>query len=65
MTPRGGCPPVFFRKNMILILLLIIFVQEYDSKRVAICGREVAEHTARGEADAGAVTRSRIAAASR
>jgi hypothetical protein len=31
---------MFLRKSMILIKLLVIFVQEYDSKRVAICARD-------------------------
>ena len=60
-----GCPPVFFRKSMILILLLRTFVQESDSKRVALCAREVAEPTAREGADTGGVARSGAASVAR
>jgi hypothetical protein len=56
---------MLFRNDMILQLLRLVCVQEYDSKRVAICTREVVRRAVRSEADAGAVTRSRIAAASR
>lgn len=55
----SGCPPMFFRKSMILMLLLNVFVQEqeYDSKSVTICAREVAEPAVRAGADAGEVIR--------
>ena len=56
---------MFFRKIMILIQLLSLLVQEYDSKRIAICLTEVAEPAVWTETDAGAVTRSGIAAAPR
>jgi hypothetical protein len=55
-APRG-CPPMFLRKSMILIRLLRIFVQEFDSKKVAICAWEVAGSAARGRADTGDVIR--------
>jgi hypothetical protein len=48
---------MFFRKSMILIRLLRIFVQEYDFKRVATCAREVVEARARGGFNTGEVIR--------
>jgi hypothetical protein len=44
-------------KSMILIRLTVIFVQDIDSKMVAICAREVAEPAVWGGADAGEVIR--------
>jgi len=48
---------MFLRKSMILIRLLGVFVQEFDSKKVAICAREVAEPAAWKGADTGDVIR--------
>jgi len=56
---------MFFRKSMILMPLLGIFVQEFDSKSVAMCVREVAEPAVRSEADRSDAARSRSAAAAR
>ena len=55
---------MFFRNDMILICLSVCLVQRYDSKRVAICAREV-EPTAQGGADTGEVARSGAASVAR
>jgi hypothetical protein len=64
-TPPRGCPPLFFRKSLILIRLLSVFVQEFDSKLVAIFPRGVAEPAVRSEASPGGIIRARTAGASR
>ena len=56
---------MFFRKSMILIRLLVILVQEFDSKWVVICAREAAEPSFRSEVDPGGVARSRVTAFAR
>ena len=56
---------MFLRKSMILIRLLAIFVQEFDSKWVVICTPEVAESAVRGKADRSDAARSRITAFAR
>ena len=54
-----------FRKSMILIRLLGIFVQEFDSKSVAMCVRKVGESVVRCDADPRAVAGALSAAAAR
>jgi len=56
---------MFLRKSMILTRLLGIFVQDFDSKRVAICAREVAEPAVRSEVDPSKIARSLITAFAR
>ena len=56
---------MFFRKSMILIRLLGIFVQEFDSKSVAMCVRKVGEPAVRSDADPRAVAGALSAAAAR
>jgi len=64
MPPRG-CPPMFFRNDMILKCLSVYLVQRYDAKRVTVCAGEVAKPTDRREVDPSGVTRSRTASLAR
>jgi hypothetical protein len=56
---------MFFRNDMILMLLLNVFMQEYDFKGVVIGTWEVAEPAVWSEAGSSEVARSLIAAAPR
>jgi hypothetical protein len=56
---------MFFRKSVILMWLLVAFVQEFDSKPVVFCAREVAEPAVWSEAGSSEVAAALSAAAAR